>query len=70
MPTSKERRPFRIAAALIAPLFIGLLGLYNVMQSSHFASYRTVDVIRLVAGGACLGAVLVALMVLLVRPRD
>ena len=68
MPVSKERKPFRIAA-LITPLFIGLLGLYNVMQSSHFASYRTVDVIRLVAGGACLGAVLVGLMVMLLRPR-
>ena len=69
MPTSKERKPFRIAA-LIAPLFIGLLGLYNVMQSSHFASYRTVDVIRLVAGGACLGAVLTASIAMFLRPRD
>jgi hypothetical protein len=55
--------------SIIFALFIGLQGLYSVSQSSHFASYRTVDVLRLVLSGACLGAALVSSMVLLLRPR-
>jgi hypothetical protein len=74
MPTSEERKPFhhrRVQVVwIIFALFIGLQGLYSVTQSSHFASYRTVDVLRLVVSGAALGAALVALMVLLLRPRD
>jgi hypothetical protein len=74
MATSEERKPFHhrrvLVVWIIFALFIGLQGLYSVMVSSHFASYRTVDFLRLVFSGAALGAALVALMVLLLRPRD
>ena len=50
-------------------LFIGLIGLYRVMSSSQFESYRTVDVIQLVASGACFGAAFVALIAMLLRRR-
>jgi hypothetical protein len=53
----------------IIPLFIGLLGLYRVIQSPHFESYRTVDVIQLLASGACFGVALAGVMVMLLRPR-
>ena len=62
-----RKRP--LVVAWIMPLLIGLLGFYRVAQSPHFESYRTVDVIQLVASGACFGAALAALIFWLVRPR-
>jgi hypothetical protein len=53
----------------IIPLFVGLLGLYRVMQSPQFESYRTVDVVQLLGSGACFGAALAGLIVMLLRPR-
>ena len=55
--------------AWLIPLFIGLLGLYRVMQSPQFESYRTVDVVQLLGSGACIGAAMVGLIVWLLRPR-
>lgn len=62
----RKRMP---VVALIASFIVGLFGLFRVMNSSHFESYRTVDVIQLVASGACLGAALTGMMVMLLRPR-
>jgi hypothetical protein len=53
----------------IMPLLIGLLGFNRVMQSPQFESYRTVDVIQLVASGAGFGVALTGVMFTLVRPR-
>ena len=53
----------------IVPLLIGLLGLYRVMQSPQFESYRTMDVVQLVVSGACFGAAMAGLLVMLLRPR-
>jgi hypothetical protein len=53
----------------IIPLLIGLLGFYRVTQSPQFESYRTVDVIQLLASGACIGAALVGLVLMFLRPR-
>jgi len=52
----------------IVTLFIGLLVFYSVTQSPQFESYRTVDVVRLVASGACIGVALVGVILWLVRP--
>jgi hypothetical protein len=51
------------------PLFLGLLGLYNVTRGPQFESYRTVDVIRLLASVACFGAGMGGLMLALLRRR-
>ena len=64
---SRRRRPS--VALFIGPVVIGLLGLSRVMQSPRFESYRTVDVIQLVASGACLGAALTGFIVRLLRAR-
>ena len=53
----------------IMPLLIGLLGFNRVMQSPQFESYRTVDVIQLVASGAGFGVALTGLLVMRLRPR-
>ena len=64
---SDRKRP--PVVMFIMPVFIGLLGLSNVMQSPQFESYRTMHVLQLVASGACLGAALTGVMVMLLRPR-
>jgi len=63
---SRKRPPFVL---FITPLLVGLLGFYRVTQSPQFEAYRTVDLIQLGGSGACLGATLVGLMVILLRPR-
>jgi hypothetical protein len=79
MPVSEEgrlpnrKRPrfmlFMIPVLFMIPLFFGLLGFHRVTQSPQFESYRTVDVVQLVVSGACFGAVLTGLIVILLRPR-
>lgn len=64
-----NRRTPRVAAFFIIML-VGLLGFYRVTQSAQFATYRTVDVAQLVVSGACLGAALVGVMVMLLRPHN
>lgn len=54
---------------IIFALMIGLLGLYRVADNPHFASYRTVDVIQLLASGAAIGVAFMALMLRILRPR-
>jgi hypothetical protein len=64
---SSRRHP--PVALLIFALFFGLLGLFRVMQSPQFESYRTLDVIQLVVSGAGFGVALFGFMVRLLRPR-
>ena len=64
--TSNRKRP---VVVFIIPLLIGLLGYHRVTQSPQFESYRTVDVVQLVGSGACFGAALMGLMVMVLRPR-
>ena len=64
---SSRRRP--PIAVIIFALFIGLMGLFRVMQSPRFESYRTLDVMQLVVSGAGFGVALFGFMVRLLRPR-
>lgn len=64
---ANRRRP--PVVVWIIPLLIGLLGFNRVMQSPQFESYRTMDVCQLLVSGACIGAALTGLMVILLRPR-
>jgi hypothetical protein len=57
------------AGMWLIALFFGLLGFYRVTQSPQFASYRTLDVVQLVASGAGFGVAMVGLILWLVRPR-
>ena len=53
----------------IVPMVIGLSGLYRVTQSPMFGIYRAVDIVQLLASGACLGATLVGVIFMLWKPR-
>jgi hypothetical protein len=63
-----RRRPRVVFIILL--LFFGLTGLYRVMQSPQFESYRTMHVVQLLGSGACFGAALTGLMVVLLRPNE
>lgn len=65
--SSRRKRP--PIALIILSLMIGLSGLYRVTQGASFESYRTVDVVQLLASGAGFGVALTAGMFMLVRPR-
>jgi formate/nitrite transporter FocA (FNT family) len=55
----------RIVPAIIAPFIIGMIGLLTLMRQPRFESFHTVDVLQLLASGACFGAALAALIYLL-----
>ena len=48
--------------AIVAPLVVGLFGLFTLMQRPRFAAIHTVDVIQLLASGMCFGVALAALV--------
>ena len=58
----------RITGFAFAPLFVGLIGLFNLMQKPRFAAIHTVDVVQLLASGACFGVALAALIIAFRRP--
>ena len=64
---SNRKRP--PVVLFVIPLLIGLLGVYRVMEGPQIESYRTVDVVQLLGSGACFGAALTGLIVILLRPR-
>ncbi len=50
-----------------AVLFIGLLGIFELVERPRFQTYHTVGVLQLIASGMCMG---VALMWLIARLRN
>ena len=49
-------------SAIVAPLVVGLIGFYTLMQRPRFADIHTVDVVQLLASGMCFGVALAALV--------
>lgn len=59
-----NRRTF--GPKVFVPLFIAVMGLAafsNMAGSPRFATFHTVDVVRLSASGMCFGAALTALLI-------
>ena len=66
-----NRRTF--APKVFVPLFIafmGLAALSNMASSPRFATFQTIDVVRLIASGMCFGAALAALLIFFGGPRS
>lgn len=59
----------RLTGFTFAPLFIGLIGLFNLMQRPRFAAIHTVDVLQLLASGMCFGVALAGVMVAVRKSR-
>ena len=58
-----------VSSTVLFPFILGLFGLFNLMGRPRFATFHTVDVLQLVASGACFGVALAALLVILRRSR-
>jgi hypothetical protein len=59
-----DRRKF--APKVFIPLFIASMGLAaftNAASSPRFATFHTIDVVRLIASGMCFGAALASLLI-------
>lgn len=55
-----------LAPKVFVPLFIasmGLAALSNTASSPRFATFQTIDIVRLIASGVCFGAALAALLI-------
>jgi len=48
--------------AIVAPLVVGFIGFFTLMQRPRFADIHTVDVVQLLASGMCFGVALAALV--------
>jgi hypothetical protein len=46
----------------VVVILIGLLGLTTVMRNPRFQNFHTVDILQLIASGACFGLGLMSLM--------
>jgi hypothetical protein len=55
----KERNRNRQLVTAVAFLFVGMMGIWG-MGDSALDKFRSVDVLRLLAAGACLGVAMVA----------
>jgi hypothetical protein len=56
----------RTTAKVFVPLFIGFMGLaafFNTVTSTQFATFRAIDVVRLLASGMCFGSAVTALAI-------
>lgn len=58
-----------VATGVFVPLFIGLVGFFDLTQRPRFASIHAVDVVQLLACGMCFGIALTGLIEFLRRPR-
>jgi hypothetical protein len=64
-----EQTSRRRFAAIFAPTFVGLIGLFSLISRPRFQTYHTVDVVQLLASGMCFGVALAGLL-RTVRERD
>lgn len=64
------RKRKALFSAILAPLFIGLIGLMHLMEQPRFQSFHNVDVLQLLGSGMCFGVALVALIALFRKPRE
>jgi hypothetical protein len=59
-----------VATGVFVPLFIAVVGFFDLRQRPTFASFRSVDVFQLVVCGMCLGIALTGFIEFLRRPRS
>ncbi len=53
----------RFAGFSFAPFIIGMIGLFSLIERPRFAAIHTVDVLQLLASGACFGVALTGLLI-------
>ena len=66
-----NRRKF--APTLFVSLFVAFMGFAassNMASNPRFATFRSIDVVRLIAGGMCFGVALVGLVMFFIGRRS
>ena len=56
-------------AGVFMPVIIGLAGYFNLMGKPRFVEFHTVDVVQLLATGACFGIAFAVMIAIIRRPR-
>jgi len=67
------RNPRTFTPKVFVPLFIATMGFAaftNMASSPRFATFHTIDVVRLIASGMCFGLALAALLIFFVGFRS
>ena len=59
-----------VATGVFVPLFLAVVGFFDLRQRPTFASFRSVDVFQLVVCGMCLGIALTGFIEFLRGPRS
>lgn len=59
-----------VATGVFVPLFIAVVGFFDLRQRPTFASFRSVDIFQLVVCGMCLGIALTGFIEFLRGPRS
>jgi hypothetical protein len=59
-----------IATGVFVPLFLGMLGFFDLTQEPRFRSFPRVDVFQLIVCGMCLGIALTGFIEFLRTPRS
>jgi hypothetical protein len=65
-----EQTRRRRLAAIFVPAFVGLIGLFSLINRPRFQTYHTVDVLQLLASGMCFGIALVGMLRIFGGPVD
>ncbi len=58
-----------LIGGVFAPVVVGLAGYMNLISKLRFAAFHSVDVLQLLATGACFGIALAALIAMIRGPR-
>ena len=58
-----------LIGGVFAPVVVGFAGYMNLMSRPRFAAFHSVDVLQLLAIGACFGIALAALIIIIRSPR-
>lgn len=64
------RKVKQLTGLAFAPFLIGLIGFFNLTQRPRFAAIHTVDVVQLLASGACFGVAITAAVAMLRSQRS
>ena len=59
-----------VATGVFVPLFLAVVGFFDLRQRPTFATFRSVDVFQLVVCGMCLGIALTGFIEFLRGPRS
>jgi hypothetical protein len=68
--STMSNRYRHVATGVFVPLFLAMLGFFDLTQEPRFRSFQRVDVFQLIVCGMCLGIALTGFIEFLRKPRS